>query len=273
MLERERPLRRGAVERRDARGELATRSTPRRSARDPLELLVGHRRVPRAHLLEVGRGRRREVDQLEQPVHRVADLGRGEARPSPGRAAGRRLAHARDALGVVAVRAALEERERGVRELPHARGAAAPGPARAPAAGSGARPAPSGSAAKSASCPAPRRRRSLGLASSAAPASGASGRPERGAARRRARARPAPPRPGELRPRRRAAPSTQPIGVASSALLEVDRAGHDQPVDRARHRDVVEAQPLGALLGLARGRAPPRSRTRRARPLVPGRRP
>ena len=32
----------------------------------------------------------------------------------------------------------------------------------------------------------------------------------------------------------------------------VDRAGDDQPVDRARHRDVVEAQPLGLVLGRAR---------------------
>ena len=31
----------------------------------------------------------------------------------------------------------------------------------------------------------------------------------------------------------------------------VDRAGDDQPVDRPRHGDVVEAQALGALLGLA----------------------
>ena len=35
--------------------------------------------------------------------------------------------------------------------------------------------------------------------------------------------------------------------------LRVDRAGDDQPVDRARHRDVVEAQALGLFLALARG--------------------
>ena len=48
-------------------------------------------------------------------------------------------------------------------------------------------------------------------------------------------------------------PSTQPIGVFSSALRSrVDRAGDDQPVDRARHRHVVEAQALGLVLRLAR---------------------
>jgi hypothetical protein len=47
-------------------------------------------------------------------VHRVADLGRREA--DRARTAPRRVAQARDALGVVAVRAALEERERRVRQ-------------------------------------------------------------------------------------------------------------------------------------------------------------
>ncbi len=30
--------------------------------------------------------------------------------------------------------------------------------------------------------------------------------------------------------------------------IRIDRAGHDQPVDGSRHRDVVEAKPLGVLL-------------------------
>ena len=40
--------------------------------------------------------------------------------------------------------------------------------------------------------------------------------------------------------------------LALRRALRVDRARHDQPVDRPRHRHVVEAKPLRPLLVLAR---------------------
>ena len=119
VLERERPL--GPRARRAPRSARASSESQYAStnARDPLELLVGHRRVPRrARRSTSGARGRREVDELEQAVHRVADLGRLQARPPPGASAAL-LAQAGDALGVVAVRAALEQRERRVREAPH----------------------------------------------------------------------------------------------------------------------------------------------------------
>ena len=82
VLERERPLWLGTVERRDAPRELrlAIRGD---EPPDPLELLVRHARVPGPHHLEVGGDGAREIDELEQPVHGVADLGRLQARRSP----------------------------------------------------------------------------------------------------------------------------------------------------------------------------------------------
>ena len=53
--------------------------------------------------------------------------------------------------------------------------------------------------------------------------------------------------------------------VAILRAFEIDRAGDDQPVDRARHRDVVEAQPLGVVLVLLGLRARRRSRRRPSR--------
>ena len=41
-------------------------------------------------------------------------------------------------------------------------------------------------------------------------------------------------------------PADRRLAIAGS--LDVDRAGDDEPVDRTRHRDVVEAEPLRALL-------------------------
>ena len=87
--------------------------------RDPGQLLLRHGRIPRAHLIDVGHRRRREVDDLEQPVHRVADLGREEPRLPRDGAVRPRLPHPRDTLRVVAVGAALEERERAVGEASH----------------------------------------------------------------------------------------------------------------------------------------------------------
>ena len=40
------------------------------------------------------------------------------------------------------------------------------------------------------------------------------------------------------------------IDAGLARRLEVDRAGHDQAVDRARHRDVVETQALLVVLSI-----------------------
>ena len=83
----------GSVAMRARELRLAVRVDERR---DPRELLVGHRRVPAAHELDVGRRGRSQVDELEQAVHRVADLGRLQAASPPGTSraprAGRRRA-------------------------------------------------------------------------------------------------------------------------------------------------------------------------------------
>ncbi len=59
--------------------------------------------------------------------------------------------------------------------------------------------------------------------------------------------------------------STQRIGVVSGSSLQIDGAGHDQPIHRPRHRDVVETQALG-LLGVVLRLLDVRVR---ARPLAP----
>ena len=92
---------------------------------DAVELVVAYCRVPVRHdlrqLLPRRRRRCREIDALEQPVHRVAELRRVQrtstrtvALPLP-----RRRAHARHPLGVEAVRAAVEQRDGAVRETRH----------------------------------------------------------------------------------------------------------------------------------------------------------
>ena len=121
MLEGERQLGGRALERADPRRQLrlAVRGD---EAADPLELLVGDGRVAGADELGeiVRHGRRAQVDLLEQRVHRVADLGRREA-GLPGNGPGRvGWPQADHPLGEVAVRAALEQRERAVREPAHA---------------------------------------------------------------------------------------------------------------------------------------------------------
>ena len=208
-------------------------------------------------------------------MHGVTDLGRVQPRSAAALdvTAPRDGLHPDDPLGVVAVAAALEERDRAVGEARARAQAAAPGSRRAraaaaPAAGTSS-PAPSKSSeltrlvrlvvdGRSHRDLAVRRRRRSG----------------RCAARRPPR--PARPRPGRTRragrARRRAASrsSTQPIGVRSSrSLRSVDRARDDQPLHRPRHRDVVEAQSLGLLLRgprlldvLVRGRADARARAR-----------
>ena len=113
----------------------------------------------------------------------------------------------------------------------------------------------------------------LGDASSAvlAPAPPRSGRPggaTRAPSRSSSTGSPLAPSSSSFASRR---PSTQPIGVVSSAVRSgIDRARDDQPVDRPRHRDVVEAQPLGLAPRPCALPGPPRRRTRRARLLVIG---
>src|SRR6185437_4324066 len=75
---------------------------------DALHLLVGRERVPLADEVDAALG------PLEQPVDRVADLGRRKAARALTRPAS--LTHPGDALGVVTVRTALEQRECGVRQ-------------------------------------------------------------------------------------------------------------------------------------------------------------
>ena len=235
-----------------APGRLAIRCASVRVAvggderRDPLHLLVRHGGIPRSDLLDLGRLRPAEVDELEQPVHGVADLGRRQpARPGDGSARVGRP-HAGHPLGVIAVRAALEERERAVRE----------------AADIVQRRLRQRLEWSQRRCERRERRRGvrgeqrqlarLGL--------------QHGLVRDRHRlGRPGvepheEPRAVALQLDRRLSRSLE-LGRAVEAAehpadrrllvrlpVAVDRARHDQAVDRPRHRDVVEAQPLGLVL-------------------------
>ena len=82
---------------------------------DSFELLVTDGGIPRRDDREVGRPGIGRLDQLEQPVHRVPDLRRCQPAARP--LALPTLTQAGDPFGVVPVRTALEERERRVREL------------------------------------------------------------------------------------------------------------------------------------------------------------
>ena len=112
MLEGERALGHGARQPGDAGGELrlAIRGDEAADrAPAPRRVTAGYQAARPPTLRNGGRN---QVDGLEQAVHRVADLRRGEPGP-PGTGAVGVLGgpHAGDALGVVAVRAALEERD------------------------------------------------------------------------------------------------------------------------------------------------------------------
>ena len=170
-------------------------------------------------------------------MDRVADLAAGES-ALPGDPAGAvRRAHAGEPLGVEAVRAALEERERAVRQAADALERRRARPARAAAA-----------QARQAAPGAPGASNSVSCASAAARRRGSCSAPGANRSTREPEPRLAPDELAVLeRPRRRAGASTQPIGVRASRRSGIDRAGDDQPVDRARHRDVVEAHPLGLL--------------------------
>ena len=121
VLERERPLGLCARKGRDAPRELRVAVRAHEPA-DPLQLVVGHARIPGAHACDeiVWRQRPFQADELEQAVHGVANLGRGQARrprhgaPFVGRP------HPDDTFGVVPVGATVEERERTEREAPDA---------------------------------------------------------------------------------------------------------------------------------------------------------
>ena len=156
--------------------------------------------------------------------------------------------HAADALGVVAVGAALEERERAVREAARPvcggrrsdrlRAAAA---RELPAAAATAPPA-----ANSESCSRRLAASPGGTSPAVVSTAKRSTRTTKPRARRRRSHRSSPASSSTSASSR---PSTQPIGVARRRCRSrVDRARDDQPLDRARHRDVVEAQPLGLLL-------------------------
>ena len=259
MLEGERPLGPRARRARRPGGRAASRSRRATNAAirsSSSSLTAGYHAATGAR--SGGRGSV-EVDELEQPVHGVADLGRRQpAAPAPRPGA---LAQAGDPLGVVAVRAALEERERRVGELANAveRRAARhrrelgqpPAVARA---GAG------GSASKRLSWPSsrPRPARRLGRRGALAAVDADE---ERGAAALELERRPRSPPSSGSQSSLREHPADRRVAPLA------DGARDEQPVDRPRHRDVVEAQPLGPV-GLPLGRrAPRRSRTRRgARP-------
>ena len=122
MLEHERPLGTGAGERREPLGQRG-RAVRVDEDGDTIELVVSHVRIPVADGgIEIRARRSRRVverHELEQAVHCIADLGRGQARASPPVAPTGSRREAENALGVEAVRAALEERERAVREAPN----------------------------------------------------------------------------------------------------------------------------------------------------------
>ncbi len=252
------PARRHARRCRSARAEARRRARTRTAARprpfaqalcqlgiaigideaaDSGQLVVGDRRIPAADEGDV------RVGQLEQTVRGISDLRRRKATAAPLGPSGAARAARR------AVRRSSGRNNARTAPGPSTRAAgrgatAAAAPPRAPAAGSRARPAPA-AAARTAR------------------------------AGRRCRRRPAQPPPTaaagrSTRTRNVASSRTSSTGSSASAklLLAVEpredpadrrlapfahRAGDDQPLDRAGHRDVVEAEALlvlGCSLGL-----------------------
>ena len=248
VLERERTLRARAGEGRDAARQvgLAVRA---HEAGDPLELLVADARIPTLHERDeiVGRQRLLEVDELEQPVDGVADLGcRKPGRP------GRRVAlvrrtHADDTLGVVAIRAALEQREGAEGEPAHSveRRSRNVGERRQPR--HERRQRGDRVLGEQGKLPVvreglPRDRLLLRVAVDPQDHACALALELDGLLRRTL----------DLLARLEAPDHPADRGRLVRRPRRVDRARDDQPVDRPRHGDVVEAEPLGALLGLAR---------------------
>ena len=253
VLERERPLGRRPCEIRDPPRQLgfAVRGD---EERDPVELLRGDTRIPRPHVLDPGRDGCGKIDELEQPVHRVADLGRRQPAGTATRG-GRHLAHPGHTLGVITVRAALEERQGAVGQPAHlVQRRQGNGRDRRQRRGQ-------------------RRQRRLADLAEQRELSWLDGNLElwqrdRLSHRNGVRARPVEPqqqpgavaleldrsRSGLLELRVGVEPAEHPADRRRlvGAAVAVDRARDDQPVDRTGHRNVVEAQPLGLLLRLAR---------------------
>ena len=121
VLERERALRPRSGKSCDAARELGLAIRANETA-DPLELVVAHPRIPATDAY--GQIVRREwllqVHELEEAVDRVADLRRSEARRTGHGASLVGRPHADDPLGVVAVRAPVEQRERTERKASNA---------------------------------------------------------------------------------------------------------------------------------------------------------
>ena len=243
VLEGEGPLRRRTGQRGDARGKIG--GAVRRGQRaDPLQFVVARERIARANerlevLRDAGCG---QVDPLEQPVHGVADLGRGERGLPLAGPAGR--AHSRDSLRIEAVRAALEQREGAVGE---------------PTDPVGGRSGDGLELGKRRNLD-PRRdglaggeERQLGLFLHRLRLGLARVRPKAVDAQNEARVvaddleRCVAGALELLRAEALEHPADRRLGVGGATRVE--RAGHDQPVDRTRHRDVVQAAAL-VLLGL-----------------------
>ena len=220
----------------------------RRSAPAPRPSPPDTRRAPDS---DVGHRRRRQVDELQQPVHRVADLGRERApsapRPSRARAPPASRRRARRSSGRSSARRARARcRRAGARRA--AAAPAAPGSVRAPA------------RAAAASAPRRRRRAPAGRSPRRRPRARARGTGSLGRRRRPVDAHEhARTLPLELE--RRLAGGGELVGAVEAPEhpadrrplvglpLGIDGAGDDQAVDRARHRHVVEPQPLGLVLG------------------------
>jgi hypothetical protein len=250
VLEDERPLRPRVREAREAAGE------PRRAvrvdeARDAPELVVGDLRVPAAdrslELRALRRRRRSERDELEEAMDGVPDLrgreGARRCRPADGFPS----RQSQDAFRVEAVRAALEECERAVREAPDVvnrgrRDLGERGQLDAQARTSGGHLVEELElelrvverldddrllATLLSVMPGDREHEARILA---VELDGRAVRFDHGVVRVEPIQHPADRRRTVRRP------------------LGIDRAGDDQPVDRAGHRDVVEAEPLLPLL-------------------------
>ncbi len=263
-------------------GERAAPGGRRASAGDPpgeLGVAVGSERAPpirssssslTAWVPARGRARASGTTRIGQrstssssrwtasPISVAARPGRRPGPPAPRRS----LAQAADALGVVAVRAALEERERRVGELPDPVERRRRRPARSSGSTQPRTGGAEGSSPKSASCALARR---SPAARAARAAVGGGDVRDRRATRNDA--------PATLELEDRAAGGELLLAVElrehpadRRVALLADGARDEQPVDRPRHRDVVEAQALGAVRPRARPPAPPRRRRRAAAP-------
>jgi hypothetical protein len=213
---------------------------------DPLEVLLARGRPARPHLLleAVRDARGGQVEPFEHGVHGAAQLGRAEPFETRDAPACIALAHPGDALGVVAVRAALEQRERGERQparpVKRRRGHRLERRQRRRQQGRADREL--SEQLQLALLDHRLDRHGLGLRLSSEPVDAEQ---EAGVAalelERAVAGRDLLPR---LEPLEHPAHRSRALAVAA----RVDRPRDDQPVDRAGHGHVVEAQPLGLVL-------------------------